>query len=80
MRRAISKFSPELLKVSELEHSWDPLIESRKCMNLTFTEELCVMTMKKDAEFEKELIFLCNLCNLFSYARDALVTNLFHSY
>ena len=27
-------------------------------MSLKFTEELCVMTMKNDAKFEKELI--CN--------------------
>ena len=31
------------------------IIPSRKCMSLKFTGELCVMTMKKDAKFEKEL-------------------------
>ena len=28
-------------------------IPSRTCMSLNFTGELCVMTMKKDAKFEK---------------------------
>ena len=47
------KFSPEQLKVSKLRFSWDPLIQSRKSMSLKSTEELCVMTMKKDAKFEE---------------------------
>ena len=34
---------------------WVTFIPSRKCMRLKFTGELCVMTMKKDAKFEKEL-------------------------
>ena len=48
-------FSPEHLKVSELGLWWDPFVQSRKCMSLKFTEELCVMTMKNDAKFEEEL-------------------------
>ena len=37
--------------------NWDfyGVTPSRKCMSLKFTRELCVMTMKKDAKFEKEL-------------------------
>ena len=43
--------------------SWDSklglllgtFIPSRKCMSLKLTRELCVMTMKKDGKFEKEL-------------------------
>ena len=36
--------------------SKDPLIQSKKCMTLKFTEELlCVMTMKNDAKFEEKL-------------------------
>ena len=63
------KFSPEHLKVSKLGLWWDPLIQSRKSMSLKFTEELCVMTMKNDAKFEKELtcqfkIDIKNLTNL----------------
>ena len=33
------KFSPEHLKVSKLELSWDPFVQSRKGMTLTFTED-----------------------------------------
>ena len=50
------KFSPEHTKFSKLELSLDPFIQSRKCMSLNFTGEFCVMTMKNDAKFEKELI------------------------
>ena len=44
-------------KVSKLELWWDPFVQSRKGMNLKFTEELCVMTMKNNAKFEEELTF-----------------------
>ena len=50
-------FSLELSKVSELELWWDPLFQSRKCMILKFTGELCLMAMKNDAKFEKEITF-----------------------
>ena len=49
------KFSPEQTKVSKLGLSLGPFIQSIKCMSLKFTGELCVMTMKNDAKFEKEL-------------------------
>ena len=49
------KFSPGHLKLSKLELWWDSFIQSRKCMSLKFTEELCIMTMKNDANFEEEL-------------------------
>ena len=49
------KFSPEYSKVSKLELWWDPFAQSRKCMTLKFTEELCVMTMKNDTKIEEEL-------------------------
>ena len=48
------KFSPQYLKVSKLGVWWGPLIQSRKSINLKFTKELCVMTMKNDAKFEEE--------------------------
>ena len=35
----------------------DPFIESRKCISLNFTGDLCVMTMKNDVKFEEELTF-----------------------
>ena len=34
------KFSSEHLKVSKLVLSWDPFVQSRKCMSYKFTEEL----------------------------------------
>ena len=46
--------SPEHSKVSKL----DPFVQSRKCMTLKFTEELCVMTMKNDTKIEEELTVL----------------------
>ena len=49
------KFWPEYSKESKLELWWDPSAQSRKCMILKFTEELCVMTMKNDTEIEEEL-------------------------
>ena len=46
----------------------DPYMQGRKCMNLKFTEELCVMAIKNDAKFEEELtcsfkIYIKNLIN-----------------
>ena len=49
------KFPPEHLKVSKLGLWWDAFIRSIKWINLNFTEELCVMTMKNDTKFEEEL-------------------------
>ena len=43
-------------KVSKLGHLWGPFIQKREFMSLKFTGELCVMTMKNDAKFEKELL------------------------
>ena len=55
------KFSPEDLKVSKLEIWYDPFVQSRKCMSLKFTKELCVMTMRNDAKLEEELTFISKL-------------------
>ena len=49
------KFTPEHSKVSKLELWWDPFSQSRKCVTLKFTEQLCVMTMKNDTKIEEEL-------------------------
>ena len=49
------RFSPEHSKIWKLGLWWDPFIQSRKCMSLKFTGELCVMTMKNNAKFEEEL-------------------------
>ena len=47
------KFLPEHSKVSKLDLWWDPFAQSRKCMRLKFTEELCVM--KNDTKTEDKL-------------------------
>ena len=49
------KFSPEHSKVSKLGLWWDSFVQSIKCMSLKFTEELCVMTMKKYKKIEEEM-------------------------
>ena len=60
------KFSPEHLKVSKLGLWWDPSVQSRRGMTLKFSQdmsqelyvtfqELCVMTMKNNANVEEEL-------------------------
>ena len=49
------KFSPEHLKVSKLGLWWDPFVQIRKGITLTFTEELCVTAMKNHAKFKEEL-------------------------
>ena len=54
------KLSPEHLIVSKLGFWWNPFIQIRKYMSLKFTEELCVMTMKNDAKFERKLTCLSN--------------------
>ena len=41
--------------MSKLGLSWDLFVQSRKCMSLKFTEELCVMTIKNDTKIEEEL-------------------------
>ena len=49
---------PEHSKFSKLGLWWDPFIQSTKFMGLKFaeeTEEVCVMTMKNNAEFKDEL-------------------------
>ena len=53
--KEFAKFSPEHSKVSKLELWWDSFVQSRKCMSLKFTEELCVLTIKNDTKIEEEL-------------------------
>ena len=48
-------FTTAHLKVYKLELLLCPFIQSRKCMSLRFTGELCVMTMKDDSKFEEDL-------------------------
>ena len=46
------KSSLEHTKVSKLGLLLGSFIQSWKCMSLKFTRELCIMTMKNNAEFE----------------------------
>ena len=55
MTWGIWQISPEHSKMSKLELWWDPFVQSRKCMCLKFTVELCVMAMKNDTKIEEEL-------------------------
>ena len=43
------------LESVKIETLWDPFAQSRKCVTLKFTEELCVMVMKNDTKTEEEL-------------------------
>ena len=51
--KEFGKFSTEHLKVSKSGLLRGTFIQSRKSMDLKFTGELCVMTKKNDAKFEK---------------------------
>ena len=66
------KFSPEQLKVSKHGLLLDPFIQSRKCMSVKFTGELCVMTMRDDAKFEEDLTcqFKIDMRNLTNFDRS----------
>ena len=56
--------------VSKLRLSWDPFVQSRKCVSLKFTEELFVITMKNDTKIEEELTsrFKIDMRNLTNFA------------
>ena len=56
-------------KVLKLRLLWDPPIQSIKCMNLKFTEELSAMAMKNDAKCEEELTcrFKIDVRNLLNF-------------
>ena len=55
--------------MSKLEELWGTFTQSRKCRSLKFTGELCVMTMKNNAKFEKELpcLFKIDMRNLTNF-------------
>ena len=57
------------MKVSKLGLLLSPFIQSRKSMSLKFTWKLCVMKMKNDAKFEKELAcqFIADMSNLTNF-------------
>ena len=49
------KFSRAHLKVSKLGFWWDTFVHGRKCMNIKYSGELCVMTMNNDTKFVEEM-------------------------
>ena len=53
--RNLANFHQSMFESLKLRFWWDPFIQSTKCMSLKFTGEFCVMTMKNDAKFDKEL-------------------------
>ena len=53
--RNLTNFHQRTRKFQNWILSLGPFIQSRKCMSLKLTGELCVMTMKNDAKPEKEL-------------------------
>ena len=44
------KLKPEYLRVLKLELWWHAVVQSRKCISLNLTGELCVMTMDSGAK------------------------------
>ena len=57
----IWKIFTRALKISKLGLWRDPLIQSRKCMSSKITEELCVVTMRNDANLKKNWLVISNL-------------------
>ena len=62
-------FTRAHLKVWKVGLLLGPFIQSRKCMSLKFTEELCVMRMKNGAKFEEDLTcqFKIDMRNLMNF-------------
>ena len=73
------KFWPEHLKISKLGLWWDLLSQSRKCLSLKSTDELCVMTMK-DAKCEEKLSchFRIDIRNLTNFDLSTWKSQKFH--
>ena len=57
----LADFDSSTQKSKQLGLWWDPFIQSKKCMNLKFTEQLCVMTIKNDAKIEEEMTCRFNI-------------------
>ena len=70
-REEFGTFSPEHMKVSKLGLLLGPFIQRRKCVRLKFTRVLCIITMKNNTKFKKELtclfkVYMNNLTNFVS--------------
>ena len=53
----LANFHQSTFESLKVKFFFGPCIQSRNCMSLKFTWELCVMTMKNDVKFEKKLTF-----------------------
>ena len=67
--RNLTNFHQSSFESQNLGPLLGPFIQSRKCMSLKYTGDLCVMTMKNDSKFEEDLtckfkIDMRNLTNL----------------
>ena len=73
MKRGIWQIFTRALESFKIGTLMGSFVQSRKCMRLKFTEELCVMTMKNDAKFEEELTrqFKINMRNLTNFSLSA---------
>ena len=63
------KFSPEHRKFQNWDFHGTLVVQSRKCMSLKFTGNLCAMTMKNDTNTEEELTccFKTDMTNLTNF-------------
>ena len=59
--RNLANFHQSTWQITKVGLWWDPFIQSKKCMNLKFTEQLCVMTIKNDAKIEEEMTCRFNI-------------------
>ena len=53
--RNLANFHQSTWKFQNWDFSWDPFIQSRKCVSLKFTAELCVTTMKNNVKFLRRI-------------------------
>ena len=55
LHEEFGKFWSEHFKFSKLVLSWDPFVQSTKCMSYKLREEFCVMILNNDEKSEEEL-------------------------
>ena len=73
--KEFDKFSPEHLKVSKLELSWDPIVQSRKCMSSKFTEKLCVIQWRMKQKLKRNWLVVLKL----TWGTSQILTRAFES-
>ena len=65
----LAKFHQSSGKCQNWNFDWGCFAQSKKCMSLKFTEQLCIMTMRNDTKIEEELTcrFKTDMRNLTSF-------------